>query len=117
MVLLTAGLSWLAGHYCFSCFSLLALPFSPSPLLFPSLSLSPPTLSQMEEVSKKLAPILQVGDSHHLEKEDKMANSGQACTIASAPMAAASSIQEKIEVREAIRGRKESVIVKGTKVL
>ena len=86
----------------------------------PFLSLSPTlflsfSLSQMEEVSKKLAPILQVGDSYHSEKDDKMADSGQAPT--SAPMAAAPSIQEKIEVREAIRGRKESVIVKRTKVL
>ena len=73
----------------------------------------------MDEVSKKLAPILQVGDSRH-SGEDKMADvdSGQAATRTSETAAAADpSIQEKMEVREAIWGRKESVIVKGTKIL
>ena len=43
---------------------------------------------------------------------------GQAAIRTSETAAAADlSIQEKMEVREAIRGRKESVIVKGTKLL
>ena len=73
----------------------------------------------MEMVSKKLAPILQIGDSHPSaddEGEGKMATDGEATTISDA-VAAVPSIEEKMEVREAIRGRKESVIVKGTKVL
>ena len=70
----------------------------------------------MEEVGKKLAPILQVGDSHLSDnEEDKMADSGE--TPTSNTMATAPSVEEKMEVREAIRGRKESVIVKDSKVL
>ena len=43
-------------------------------------------------------------------------DSGQATTDGDT-VTAVPSIEEKMEVREAIRGRKESVIVKGTKVL
>ena len=85
----------------------------------PSLSLSPSHI-QMEEVSKKLAPILQVGDSRPSDEEDKMVDvdNGQATTLTSETAAATDpSVQEKMEVLEAIRGWKESVIVKGTKVL
>ena len=74
----------------------------------------------MEVISKKLAPILQIGESHPSdEDEDKMAmDSSQATTTTSSDdVAAVPSMEEKMEVREAIRGRKESVIVKGTKVL
>ena len=88
--------------------------------LSPSLPPLSPSHTQMEEVSKKLAPILQVGDNHPTDEEDKMADvdSGQAATRTSETAAAADpSIQEKMEVREAIWGRKESVIVKGTKIL
>ena len=70
----------------------------------------------MEEVGKKLAPILQVGDSHHSgNEEDKIADSEQAPQASETT--AAASVQEKMEVMEAIRGRKESIIVKETKVL
>ena len=74
----------------------------------------------MEMVSKKLAPILQIGDSHPSaddEGEGKMATDGGQATTDGDTVTAVPSIEEKMEVREAIRGRKESVIVKGTKVL
>ena len=64
--------------------------------------------TQMEEVSKKLAPIIQLDVEGHEEgEEENMAT----------PEAAAASAREAMEVREAIRGRKESIIVKKTKVL
>ena len=70
----------------------------------------------MEEIGKKLAPILQIGDSHLSDsEEDKMADSGE--TPTSDTIAAAPLVQEKMDVREAIRGRKESIIVKDSKVL
>ena len=91
-------------------------PHSPFYLLSPSLSHTHTHTHKMEEVSKKLAPILQVGDGHHSDsEEDKMADSVPAPS--SKPVVAAPSAREKMEVREAIRGRKESVIVKETKVL
>lgn len=76
------------------------------------------TYLQIEEVSKKLAPILQLGEGHQLENgdsEDKVAEPG--VTPLETAASNSRSIQEASEVREAIRGRKESVIVKETKVL
>ena len=65
----------------------------------------------MEDVSKKLAPIIQLDMEGQDEgDEDKMAEP-------EAPDETAASAREAMEVREAIRGRKESVIVKKTKVL
>ena len=65
----------------------------------------------MEEVSKKLAPILQLGDhSDGGEGEGEVVDP-------EAPSEIATSAEEAMEVREAIRGRKESIIIKETKVL
>ena len=67
----------------------------------------------MQEVSKKLAPILQLGVDHQTEadeeerEEDKSKDQQKKEVL----------VQEATEVREAIRGRKESVIVKDTRVL
>ena len=66
----------------------------------------------MQEVSKKLAPILQLGEDHHDQGEAD--ERGDKTTEQQKKEAM---VQEASEMREAIRGRKESVIVKDTRVL
>ena len=66
----------------------------------------------MHEVSMKLAPILQVGESH----EEAAADEDQPAGVAQPPVDKVD-VSAQEELRDAIRGRKESVIVEGSRVL
>ena len=81
--------SWYKVTVVMHCLLFITLhPSSAVSLLHP-LSLSH-THVQMEEIGKKLAPILQIGDSHLSDsEEDKMADSGEtptSDTIVAAPL-------------------------------
>ena len=72
----------------------------------------------MEEVSKKLAPILHLGEGHHVEDDSNEEKSGEPeVPLETAAASSSRSALEASDLREAIRGRKESIIVKETKVL